>query len=92
MAYRMCTDHSKCKHKSMPRTRAAAKLRKAVNALTATKLNPRSRRSESIKLRVTPEQKARVQDVADELGMTVSDLVVQVVEHALPKLESQGGT
>ena len=72
----------------MPRTPTATRLKKAVDALTAAKLNPRARRSESIKLRVTPEQKVRVQEAADELGMSVSELVLQVVEHALPKLGS----
>lgn len=87
----MCTDYAKFKHESMPRTTTTTKLKRAVDALTATKLNPRARRSESIKLRVTPEQKVRVQEAADELGMTVSELVLQVVELALPRLGSSNG-
>lgn len=63
-----------------------ARLKAAVRDLTPAQVAPRPRRSDAIKLRVTPEQKEQVQMVADELGMTVSDLIVQVVEHALPKL------
>ncbi|MEZ5989862.1 MAG: hypothetical protein R3F30_12200 [Planctomycetota bacterium] len=69
----------------MPR-RSPSSLDRAVSGLSADKITPRPKRSESIKLRVTPEQKEQIHAVADELEMTVSDLIVQVVEHALPRL------
>ena len=66
--------------------RAASKLDRAVSGLSADSMTPRPKRSESIKLRVTPEQKDQIHAAADDLGMTVSDLIVQIVEHALPRL------
>lgn len=70
----------------MARTSQSAKLAKSVQDLTARELAARPRRTESIKLRVTEDQKNALQDVADDLEMTLSELVVQIVEHALPKL------
>ena len=70
----------------MARTIQSSKLAKSVRDLTTDELNARPRRTESIKLRVTGDQKTELQDVADELEMTLSELVVQIVEHALPRL------
>ena len=70
----------------MPRTIRSPKLARSVQDLTKADLEARPRRTESIKLRVTEEQKHELQDVADELEMTLSELVVQIVEHALPRL------
>ena len=71
-----------------------ALLAKSVRHLSADALRSRPRRTESIKLRVTAEQKADWQDVAIALGMTLSELITQVVEHALPTLRyaEHGGT
>ncbi len=64
----------------------SSKLAKSVQGLSPDKLGARPRRTESIKLRVTAEQKDEMQGIADGLGMTLSEFMVQVVEHALPKL------
>lgn len=66
--------------------RSTSSLDRAVSGLSADTITPRPKPSESIKLRVTPEQKEQIHSVADELEMAVSDLIVQVVEHALPRL------
>jgi len=70
----------------MARTSQSTKLAKSVQDLTARELAARPRRTESIKLRVTEDQKNELQDVADDLEMTLSELIVQIVEHALPRL------
>ena len=84
--HRMCSILNAAWYAQMSRTIHSSRLAKSVKNLTTDELAARPRRTESIKLRVTEDQKNEMRDVADELEMTLSEFVVQIIEQALPRL------
>lgn len=63
------------------------RLEEAIEDLDPRDLAGKVLRSESIKLRVTPDLKARIRADAERWGLSMTDLLLSIYAHASPKLK-----